>query len=373
MSSIGIITIHFGTNYGSALQAYALTSFLKKAGFDAKIIDYIPRRYKLWNTYFNEKKANHGILPILFYWPFYAVKQRRIRRVFERFINKEIPKTKTIHKKKHLNELNSSFDLFVAGSDQIWNPFYNKEDNDVYYLTFANETKKRISYAGSFGSERQLDKHEIGLLSKLNCISVREKSAQKMLFDAGIEGTHVCDPTFLLSKEDWLLFSKKSDLKVSSNYVLVYVMDGEWENLIEIASKVCEKKGLRLFTISFSNISSPLIDKQFVGISPYDFVYLFLNASYIVTNSFHGTAFSLIADKECIILGKKQFNTRMISLLEKAGLQERFVCSSNDFLNKIDLASETKEQLANKNKLNEWIDKSKKWLMDAINNDYSRK
>ena len=158
--TISILTIHFGTNHGSALQTFALSKFLKKNAFETKVIDYIPKRYGLWTSYYNSKKREHSLWLLLLYFPIFAFKILPNRLRFEKFLKAYVPLTKRYTNQSELKENPPKSDIYIAGSDQIWNDDYNGEQEFSYYLDFVKNGRK-IAYAASFGKPVPLTEKEI--------------------------------------------------------------------------------------------------------------------------------------------------------------------------------------------------------------------
>lgn len=369
MKKIRIITIHFGVNYGSALQAYALTNYLNEKGADSKIIDYIPERYNLWGAFYKKNKAKYPLPIILAYFPVVFFKLFPNRCRFRKFLKKYVPMTEKYNQNDDLMEGLKDCDVFVAGSDQIWNSDYNGEVNSKYYLDFVPSGSKKISYAASFGKQYPLNQEEIDrvtpYLKDFSAISVREKDAVNIIEQCGLHSTHVCDPTFLLTKEQWKMFS--GDAVISKKYVLVYVMDGIHKILIDNAEKIAKANNLDIYVIAFKTIHDNRITRQFVKADPKQFLSLFSGAGYVVTNSFHGTAFSVIFNRQFLVVGKENYNERMLSLLGKCELKDRFILFDH-VINESEL--EKYNQVIDWNEVNNhiqpWIAESKEYIMKNI-------
>ena len=219
---IRIITIHFGTNYGSALQSYALCFYLNRLGHDAKIIDYIPERYGLWRGLLERHGKYYPKIIIFLYYLMILPKRSQNRRRFECFLQKYVPLTKKYKTRDSLINNPPKADLYISGSDQIWNYDYNMESDFSYFLDFAPIDKPLVSYAASFGkselSTEETKKFEV-LLKRYSLLSVREKSGLNCLRQCNYFGVNVLDPTFLLGMHEWEKFIGKN--KENKNYLLV--------------------------------------------------------------------------------------------------------------------------------------------------------
>lgn len=368
---IDIITIHFGTNHGSVLQAYALSTYLRSLDLDTQVIDYVPKRYRVWNTLLR-KRGNYPLPVLLAYYPIAVLRSCRVRRLFGKFVKKHLPLTKRYTTKEHLKQDPPKADIYITGSDQVWNDSYNGKGEYSYFLDFAPPHAKRMAYSASFGKEalQELDYREAiqPLLRRFSNISVRECEAQTLLQNWGIEAAHTVDPVFLLTREQWREFGATYEKK--EPYTLVYVMDGLHGELLDYAQKVKEQTGNCIYVVAFKKIDDPRIDKGFYFATPKDFIGLMDNADAVVTNSFHGTAFSVLFQKNFLTLGKEQYNSRMLSLLDKLGLLGQFIptgeCCEGD---KVKQAMVRKDIDRVDTLLQEWIAESKAYLDTAIKAD----
>ena len=296
MKTIYILTIHFGVNHGSALQAYALNRFLAKNGYQVKTIDYVPQRYNLWKGYYESKRDRFSLPLILLYYPLYLAKVLPNRVRFEHFLNNYIPLTQKIVDRTKLPIIGNEADCYIVGSDQVWNDDYNGKEDNSYFLDFVTNGKKRVAYAASFGKEvlsEQYFERIISYLQKFDFISLRENTTISRLGASGISAIHVCDPTMLLDKEEWNAFVNVPNV-INTPYLLVYVMDGKYERLLDWAYQIKKKFSYEIYVVSFNKIKDSRIDKQFTSILPNQFITLISGATCVVTNSFHGTVFSII-------------------------------------------------------------------------------
>ena len=317
---IGILTIHFGYNYGSVLQSFALNRYLNNQGMNAFTIDYIPERCDFWRSYFP-----HGNKSIVFRFAINLLKfpsKFLMNNICYYFFRRNVIHTEKITDKNKLSNLNRKFDLFLVGSDQVWNYVYNQECQNVYYLNFTNRPK--ISYAASFGMDSIDEEYVDELRQKLqefNFISVREDSAVSIVNALGIPCTRDIDPVFLLEKDSWREFAgRKSRF---SRYVFVYALGGEEKSCIDYAFKIAKNKGLKVVVLCFKRVIDKRVDRIIMYASPKRFVQLIRDADFVVTNSFHGTSFSLILNKQFFVVERSKYNTRIDSILTLTGLQKR--------------------------------------------------
>jgi len=359
------ITCHDVYNQGASLQALALATYLDKIGCETKIIDYKP---EYSNTYYNLGKVANPRFdrPFLKQAYLLAKMPRRLVSIFfrakpfDRFKDRYLPITKRYTTLEQLKADPPQADVYIAGSDQIWNTFLPNGKDGAFFLEFAPEESRKISYAASFATEtvdapyRDFVKDS---LKRFDAVSLREASSLPLLESLGRkDGVAVCDPVFLLPKEEWLEFIAEDNHPVSGyrnlkkfleeKYLLVYEAEKS-ANLDNIAKSVARERGLRIFSVS--NIATPYADKSFWHASPLDFVRLIAKADYVVSNSFHATAFSLIFHRDFCVVGRQdKSNSRMYSLLKDIGLKERY---SNVYSNKMSSAinfSEADERMNHK-------------------------
>jgi len=359
---IGIITIHYGVNYGSALQAYALTHFLRENNLDAEIIDFIPKRYRI-DPYFacNKKNIFIKLIYILVKAPFLYFQ----RKVFFKFLKLNVPLSRKYKNAKELYKY-ASYDVYITGSDQVWNKDYNDDTQQLYYLCFAPKNSIKVSISASFGKSSIRNEEDLKQLYEgikdFYAISVREDAGLEILNNIGIKNAvHLLDPTFLYNKESWVSHFNKKCL-INEPYVLVYALDSEESTLINYAKVIASHKGYKVALISFDirKRNKKNVDYYFHNKSPEYFINLFSNADFIVTNSFHGVAFSINFEKQFIAMSRKAYNSRLESILSLVNLQSRLMPRNNNF--NINMAFREIDY----DKVNHIIEEQRKKLIDFI-------
>lgn len=341
---IKVITCHHVYNYGATLQAFALQSYLKARNNDVGIIDYrlpVHIRYELFTPYpagFCYELIKR--FPILNYI-ITPIKNRNMLRTWGRkksfdkfdktFLNILPP---TYHSSFEIKNNPPNGEVFIAGSDQIWNPQMPNGTDYSYYLDFGDVNIKRISYAASFGvNEISFEQGEFvkKQLEKFNAISVREKSGLEILKKIGIPAVRCVDPVFLLSCSEWIDL-----LNLDRNchgYIMVYDFTHDDPNIRAFTKRLAEKKNLKILAINdYEN--TPYADLQINNAGPIEFLQYLMNAKYVVANSFHATAFSLIFHKNFATFPlKSQANpARMTDLLRSVNLLNHFQASSIDII-----------------------------------------
>lgn len=378
MKKVYTITFHDVKNYGAVLQAYALQKKILNFGYKTEIIDFLPidlmkpYEVKFFNFSFGIKNFISSIFA-------YKLLQKK-EKFFKDFKEKNLLLTnKKYYTREDLEIDKKKFQICIAGSDQIWNPdiFYSP----VYFLDFGNEKMKRISYAASFGQEKisknyrkKIQEH----LKKIDKISVREHSGIKIIKElVNKNAEQVIDPVFLISNNEWKNLKNNivENLKLKNGYILLYYME-KTSLLFELAENLKNylKKpivvihpncGLKtqMETLKSKNIN-------LFNIGPQEFISLFVEADCIITNSFHGTAFSIIFDKPFLIGNHSTRNTRLESLLKLIKLEKRFINTNDKNLSGKELFS--KASLKDKDTdllLQNEIEKSEKFLKQSIQNE----
>ena len=293
---IRTITCSYADNQGALLQTYALARHLEGQGHDVQVIDYRPYYIsynpRLWYVPASAKEL--GKLWLQF------PERKRARKAhlaFEAFSRKHIPLTERSY--RNVEELRKSppeADLYIAGSDQIWNTELPNGTDPAFYLDFGPDSVRRESYAASFGTrELKAGTEDLvkGLLSRFDEITVRESSGLKILEGLGIKGELRDDPVFLLSAGEWDTVADGTGK--GEEYVLVYDFFAD-PAIRRKAREIARKDSLRIF--SAGPFRYRYADKDFCASGPETFVSLVRNARAVVTNSFHAIAFSLIFGKE---------------------------------------------------------------------------
>ena len=327
---IKTITCHDVYNAGASLQAYALVTYLRELGHKAEIInykpDYLSRHYRLWggvnpkyDVPFLREAYCMAKLPTRL-----AARFSKNKKAFDDFTLKYLPLTKPYTSNEALKKDPPAADVYFAGSDQIWNTLFPNGKDPAFYLDFVPKNKIRASYAASFATEK-IDpawKEQIRTwLSSFDYISVREKSGVSLLHDLGIsQCLQVLDPVFLLSVEHWSSLIEHDTLTEYSNpFIFIYDFDGN-EKLEKDAKRLAREFGCKIvsfFQCDYANICIPVK-------SPQMFLYLIYHAKFILSNSFHATAFSLIFQRQFMAYCRvEDTNSRIFDLLKLTGLEQR--------------------------------------------------
>ncbi len=237
--------------------------------------------------------------------------------------------------------LNEICDTFVVGSDQLWNPHLQKYSGPEFFLSFVDHDKRKIAYATSFGNisrcKNDYIKKYYKYINRFDAISVREDYAVDILKnDFGCEGKHVCDPVFLCDINDYYRLSNRSKIKLPSKYVLRFFLDPDDSKLKlakDIGANLRIKKYVNLTDLQNVRIKKEKFcgEKVLCNCEIEDFLAAFINAEYVVTDSFHGTCLAVIFNKPFVSLANyKRGEKRFISLLKWLHLEDRLILDINN-------------------------------------------
>ncbi|MBB1527439.1 polysaccharide pyruvyl transferase family protein [Pectobacterium carotovorum subsp. carotovorum] len=318
---VAIATFHSAHNYGAVLQTYALYKVLEKLGNDVYLLDYSPRNIRKSYTLFPNLKDCDGLVHFIKSWVslFLDFKRRYKRYVgFDSFLKENF---------KTLKGDRVVVDSIIVGSDQIWNPTITDGFDENYFgISSIVQSKNIFSYAASMGISSLTEKDEsvfISLLDNLSSIGVREKELQVYISGLIRKSVNVnLDPTLLLEKKDWASITGKSSK--SGRYLLIYEVK-EHSQTFNVANSIAKNLGLEIVVLTAK--TSYKISKEYeTDKSPEDFLSLFRDADFIVTTSFHGTAFSIINEKDFYTLEfGNDVDLRSKNLLSEVGLLHRMV------------------------------------------------
>lgn len=314
---IKIITIHGIPNFGSVFQSYALCEYLRTMGYsDTEIIDYNPPYFK--------PRSVRSIIGKLLYCKQYKSRERKFRS----FVERHVPHTqKKFTSLRQLKDAGLQANVYIAGGDQLWNPYYPCGQDDAYKLTWANG--KKISYATSMGqtsfSLEQLNDLAMKI-SDYSFVSVRESSSVPLLEKAGIHAVHAVDPVLLLEPSAYKKFIVPVD---QPKYLLVYLVapSALLDRCVEYLSKQC---GLKI--ILCSGFSRKCRCDEFLrDPSPDEMLSYIYHADFVLSASFHATLFSIIFHKQfATLLPCTSTNERIEDLLAHAEQQARIIRSMDD-------------------------------------------
>lgn len=333
---VGIITRHAICNYGSILQSYATEKVINNLGYEATIINYIREDEKIENIMDTYVNTNIFFSKNIFMRNLYKIMQgkniRKMEEEFKYFRKKYLNMTEECNNNEELKNKVQDIDIFCTGSDQVWGKIGNDEFDKNYFLEFAPRDKKCITYAASFGKNKisnNLTQNIKNLTDKYKKILVREKSAVEYLRQNGIHNVElVLDPTLLLDKGQWEKFAEKEN-KLKKPYILIYQLhhDKKFEKYVKNVEK---KLNIPVYRVNPS-IYFALKPGKFIYLpTPAEFLGLIKEAECILTDSFHGTVFSILFNKKFVDFIPNVTGTRITSLLSTLGLEDRIINDENN-------------------------------------------
>lgn len=344
---IGILTLPLHTNYGGILQAYALQTVLERMGHVVIVLNrdrsvYSPKRQQILSyiVYLIKKYCLGRKVS-----PFKSAKRKNIERE-EREQYTSVFIKKNIHTcgvKKLDRDAPHNLDAFVVGSDQVWRHKYFtrsfKSRIENAYLKFCEgENVKRIAYAASFGTEEweytETETKECArLLALFDAVSVREESGVKLCMEklARNDAKHVLDPTMLLSQEDYIKIVEDSKSPESPGNLMCYVLDDN-ANIQSLINRIALEKSLTPFVANSKVSDKKLPNKERIQPPVERWLRGFMDAEFVVTDSFHACVFSILFHKPFVVIGnKKRGYSRFESLLKLFGLENRLIEDASQF------------------------------------------
>ena len=343
VNNVGLITYHSAYNFGSMLQAYATQTRIRELGYDCRILNYRMSEQKYYygksiRTRYGLKTTVKDLLQL-----FHYSDRKKRAEGYENFINTYLSMTEEFEDPADFARISKRFEILVSGSDQIW----NKHSNELHrvdwkymdpYVLRGFEGKK-ISYASSIGN--MVGKTEIEMLidriRDFAHISFREKeTAEKFSKLLNREITDVLDPTFLLSKIEWIKYLGLT--KDSEKYILYYSLDGikGYKEKLLILEQLAQKKGMKIRVVT--PLATVPYNSKYIEFHPeystLEIINAIYNASMIITDSYHGSIISINLNKDLYsICGRNASDFRKTDILNRLGLSNRIVTSIEDCLN----------------------------------------
>lgn len=304
-------------NYGALFQACALSSFLQKLGYDAYNVTILNR-----STAAKSKKTKLKLLmKRVLLLPKKSLIDKRKQKC--RQFAKDTQKQLVYNNLCELHNNPPKADIYISGSDQVWNPVLIHDD---FFLNYAPEGTKKISYAASMGHETIPKKNEkifADYIAAYDSISVREDNMIPIISKyTDKEIFHNIDPVFLKTREEWSALAQPYKNLKYDKYILVYAI--EWSDAYNHQLKELKKKtSLPVISLNMGNIKKISADQVIYDSSPNEFLYLLSKAEYVVSTSFHGTAMSVIYNKKFMIFSGNDKPTRIESLFRYLGINSR--------------------------------------------------
>lgn len=300
---VGILTFQFADNYGAVLQCLALQEACKIYAEDVRIIDYLPEKMVS-----KKSRIKKMILP------------KGFEKKFEQFRKENFQRM----------SVKEPCDVILVGSDQVWNSNINEYDD--FWIYPKMKFHRLCSYAASFGKNQLSEKEQDYLLAHKKdfeqyfSITVREKAGQKFLEKLHVKAETVCDPTMLFYNDAKFYdkLAEKSDYQTNGEYILVYSLEHS-DKLDEMIQKVKKETGRKVISLHPMNDRLQSCDEFAADASVYDFLALIKNADCVLTNSFHGLAFSYIFRKKVYCVHHSSLSSRQAELIKRSEFQTKML------------------------------------------------
>lgn len=351
---IGILTQPLMRNYGGILQNYALQTILRRMEHEVYTFDLLKYTWKDWSIVYI-KTIVKKIIGREAKFPITPTKKKQIEKPLRKFVHKNIALTTRVRKitwdlvEKH------NLDTLVVGSDQVWRPIYNYSIEDMFFRFADGKGIKKVAYSASFGVDQwefsPAQTKDCALLAKkIDAISVREASGVELCKKyLGVEATHTLDPTLLLTAEDYNTLCKH--IQKREPFVFAYILDMDERKVAEIKS-FAQAKGLPYFIKSADN---DVKDTDSVEL----WLSYFRDAAFVVTDSFHGSAFSINYNKDFFVFGNaNRGNSRFDSLLSLLNLNHRMVENINPNAQAINWNEVNRKLNSERNRCYEWLERA---------------
>ena len=366
---IALLSFHNAANYGAALQAYALQQYLHCKGYETEYIDYQnDMRRSAYDMRFHIRLClkKHQWFAAMKYFlgaPF----MRHRKNKFAHFYKKLHCTQKTYFNNQQLAEIADSYDKYVVGSDQVWNPHNNGQDT-AFLLSFVKNNRKKISYSSSFGIASIPDdlkedyKH---YLSDFAYLSSREQLGCQLIKDlTGREATHVLDPVFLLDSEEW---SESISKHTKEDFIFCYTnRENQLADFFNTTKYQLDGRKIYKLTryVSLSDFVRPSVKVKYT-MSPEEFLGNIRDSRLVVTASFHCLALAIIFNKQfvCFITGDKGKDERVVGLLQALGLTDRIY---SPLMTMEDVNRPINYEKVNEKK-DELLKQSSSYLLNALN------
>lgn len=355
---VKIVTMNSAYNYGAMLQAYALQETIKSMGHDCSFIDQRDTDKK--KVVYSKGLSN---LPKnILSWVYKNQVEQGYRR-FENFITDEQKLTEENYSNyNNLFKYPPKADVFITGSDQVWNPISFKPIN---FLDFVGDDAKKVSYAASMGvsfiPDEKKDKFK-EYINKFDYISVREENTKGLIEDLTDKEVNVnVDPVFLLNNREWMKLAEPVE-EIKKPYILAYVMY-RTKFLNQWLKKVHKETGLDIILIYNTSYRNVFKNKMIRNAGPKEFIWLMANAEKIVTSSFHGTAFAAIFNKPFYTIINPDSPARITNIINKLDMHDTILESNSSLV----------FPEINYEKVNSNIEKEKEKSLDYLNKALSIK
>lgn len=336
---VGVVTMHNVINYGSFLQAYATQYIIEKLGYKCDIIDYdFPNEWHFKRGVPGSSGMRKYILNLIHKLGFREGyrKKNKINKAIRKYLNL----TEKYKNPSAIKEHPPLYDIYLTGSDQTWNPKHTKGD-DVFLLSFAPSKVKKVAFSASIACNEMSDNYRNifrKYLTEYSDISIRDSGGNKIIKElVGKEVPVTLDPTLMMTRDDWSCFLGNRKRKFSSDgYIIFYLITHSFDvtpYIYELLKKLQNQTGLKIYSFSDIPKAFELDYEKCADIGVEDFIDLFERASFVVTSSFHGTAFAVNfgIPLYSVIDNLDTTDDRQISLLRALDIEQCIVPLNKSF------------------------------------------
>lgn len=340
---VSIITLHNVSNYGSALQTYATQKVFENLECKAEFVDYCrpnntiyssverilnSRKFKKYKKVWNMNKLAYNLAYHII--KFYLLHKKN---PITDFVKSNVNLTPNMYYSvEELKNNPPQADVYVTGSDQVWNSIWNNGIDTAFFLEYAPANKRRIAFSSSIG-RTTLDEEEViitkQLLRKYDFISIRERSGVELLDKMGIKSVEILDPTLMIDGDRWRSVAEYKNIN-SEDYLLIYQLNPN-VYMDEYAKKLANLKEWKIIRIGYSPSDKKRIGKCVMKPSVPRFLGYINNAKCVLTDSFHATAFSLNLGVDFITVLPPKFHTRIDNILSLTKTKHRLLKDYTDF------------------------------------------
>ena len=339
---IGIVAPHRYSNYGTLLQAYALSKVISDSGYDCEYISYsVAYKHSIFERIWNKIKRICGVAPQsmqksngiddLSFWRSEDFKP--LVHASNQFYHQYIPHSECVYNPKTIWKANGKYSKFIAGSDQTWSMEHYSDEKGFNFLSFARRWKRKYAYAPSLGTTHLTEEHKRVLakyLPSFRAISCRERSnSEELTRMLKREVTYVVDPTLLIGKKEWLRLANKVE-SLPNKYILAYIL-GEKACISEFAEQIGKEKGIPVYYV-LTRPKYLAMPHCLTDMTPQQWIYAIAHSECVVTDSFHGSLFSMNLEKDFYTFYKREHvkndlndNDRIMDLLSTYNLAERIM------------------------------------------------
>ena len=375
---ISVITLHTVNNYGSVLQTYATQSILEKMGHTVEFVDYWRKNTTIESKVDSllQTSALQRLKPV---WNLNSVTRKMVRvplrfivrqnsSATRQFLHQYIHTTHPYYSNEELLADPPIADIYMTGSDQVWNSVWNEGIDKPFFLSFAPDHKRKVAFAASIG-RTELNPEEIpetkAALERYDAISMRESSGVALLSQLGIKSVPILDPTLMLEGNEWRKIAIQP--RVAKPFMVVYQLNANPDMDI-YAEKLSKKKGWEIIRLSYGRSDAKKAGKSILRPKVEELLGYIDTSSCVLTDSFHITSFALNLGKQFVTVPPPRFGTRIENILKVTDTRSQLLTDYNDF----DVCDHMINFAAVNEKLNAERKKGYQWLNEVLSDKWGK-